>query len=450
MPSKAPAADDWSDSDDEVLSDVETAVQLGVPDGPMSATADLRDAAVSRIGGIPAFLAHPPPPDATQCTNCARPMRLLVQVWCPLEGSAFDRALYVWACAAGACQRTPGSVRAWRALRYNQRYADKLARKLAKDAARRRAEEEAARKDATRANPFSFKAVAPSNPFDLGTQVFGAAPLPEPRRSTADDDRESDSSHSDDDDDEGSDEGDAAEDIAAQMASTTIEDSPWAAAPAYPPLYLSTVSEYLPAQPKRTVPAGAAFDEDAADGTHGKDGGWALEGYENSLAVDHVFERFSQRVAHEGAQCLRYERGGVPLPFASDAVFDALFPLPPAVPAPVTRAAFMVVAPQRRTYRPDAAAVRPCAVCGARRVFECQLMPNLINVLKAGGVEDASARQTDEERRKAVLEALQRGRAAERVGMEWGTCMVFSCEEDCAVERRDTWREELVLVQWDD
>ena len=47
--------DDWSDSDDEVLSEIETSVLLGVPDGPIDdiASSELLDAAVSRIGGKP-------------------------------------------------------------------------------------------------------------------------------------------------------------------------------------------------------------------------------------------------------------------------------------------------------------------------------------------------------------------------------------------------------------
>lgn len=45
--------DDWSDSDDERLSDVETSVLLGVPDGLIQTIDDINDAAVSRIGGHP-------------------------------------------------------------------------------------------------------------------------------------------------------------------------------------------------------------------------------------------------------------------------------------------------------------------------------------------------------------------------------------------------------------
>ena len=43
----------WSDSDEEPPSGTETSVLLGIPDGPVTAAADIRDAAVSRIGGHP-------------------------------------------------------------------------------------------------------------------------------------------------------------------------------------------------------------------------------------------------------------------------------------------------------------------------------------------------------------------------------------------------------------
>ena len=45
--------DEWSDSDDENLTEIETSVLLGVPDGPVEIGSELDDAAVSRIGGLP-------------------------------------------------------------------------------------------------------------------------------------------------------------------------------------------------------------------------------------------------------------------------------------------------------------------------------------------------------------------------------------------------------------
>jgi pre-rRNA-processing protein TSR4 len=85
------------------------------------------------------------------------------------------------------------------------------------------------------------------------------------------------------------------------LAQTTLADAAWPPEPAYAPLYLSTCAEYLPPPPKekRKLPA----DEDVDDGKAG--GGFALEGYEHSLATDAVFDRFSARVASEPEQCLR-------------------------------------------------------------------------------------------------------------------------------------------------
>ncbi len=86
------------------------------------------------------------------------------------------------------------------------------------------------------------------------------------------------------------------------MTSATLEESPWKAAPAYSPLYLSTASEYLPPQPKLKVSAQVS-EPGSEDG--GKDISWAFEPYENSLEVDQVFERFTKRVGYEGEQCIR-------------------------------------------------------------------------------------------------------------------------------------------------
>jgi pre-rRNA-processing protein TSR4 len=79
------------------------------------------------------------------------------------------------------------------------------------------------------------------------------------------------------------------------LAQTTLADAAWPSEPAYAPLYLSTCAEYLPPPPKskRTVPV------DEHDDDKGGAGGFALEGYEHSLATDAVFDRFSARVASE-------------------------------------------------------------------------------------------------------------------------------------------------------
>ncbi|KAM5532909.1 hypothetical protein V8D89_013461 [Ganoderma adspersum] len=457
----SPLDDTWSDSDEELeTADLETAVQLGVPDGPLGSPADLSDPTVSRIGGHPTFLAAPHPPlSHSTCNHCSRPMELLIQIWCPLEASPNDRALFVWGCTNGICQRKEGSVRAWRELRYNRKYAEKLEKKLArlkeKEVQQAIPAADAMNKTSLQSNPFAMGAASSPNPFGLGSQIFGTPALGSSESSTLDSrtespDRNGSLSASTESESEGEDSEDEDEDaLAAAVQSTSLEDTLWKDAPGYPPLYLSTVSEYLPTPPKVKMPAEATADLDGNRDLRDKGGGgWGMEGYENSMEVDHAFERFSKRVSYEGEQCLRYELKGTPLPYASDEVFNKLFPTPSAPALPVTKSSFMVTPVRKRTYAPESLPV--CSHCGSPRVFECQLMPNLINVLGSNQIEGRS--MSDEERRAEVLETLRGQGTAGRQGMEWGTCMIFSCEKDCAVrdEEGSTWREEYVLVQWDE
>jgi hypothetical protein len=121
---------DWSDEDEDDVTQIETSVLLGVPDGPVESASDLKDAAVSRIGGLPvrpihyssmylhfvenirchsqALLSPQVPFESSYCQHCKNPMELLVQLWAPFEDSPYDRAVYVWGCARSGCQRKGG------------------------------------------------------------------------------------------------------------------------------------------------------------------------------------------------------------------------------------------------------------------------------------------------------------------------------------------------------
>lgn len=79
-------------------------------------------------------------------------------------------------------------------------------------------------------------------------------------------------------------------------------------------------------------------------------------------------------------------------------------------------------------------------------------MPNLINVLRRG--DDAEGRKMSDKERleRALKEAGLKGGADAAQGMAWGTCMIFSCEKDCCADdngadARESWREEVVLIQ---
>ena len=296
--------------------------------------------------------------------------------------------------------------------------------------------------------------------FDMSAQIFGhIRTAPENNGPTSvevaengdekDEDTQSDSTSSE-------------RSLITALASVAIAESPWRSAPSYPTLYLSTVSEYLPPQTKPKVPKGIRVSELGDDEKKDKDVSWATETYENSLEMDHIFERFTKRIGYEGKQCVRsatnlshcmtkldnidrYELRGTPLPFASDKTFDLLWPMPRQEPLPVTKAAFKVVPAVRRVY--DASSVPRCSACGSERVFECQLTPNLINELRPSWA-DESQKLTDRERREAVKRALVGDNKELKRGLEWGTCLVYSCEKDCS-ENDGCWREEVVYVQWD-
>ncbi|KAI0272649.1 programmed cell death protein 2 [Gloeopeniophorella convolvens] len=449
--------EDWSDSDDDNVSEVETSVLLGVPDGAIESSPDLKDAAVSRIGGHPALLSHKVPYDSSHCRHCKSPMELLVQMWAPFEDSPYDRALYLWGCAKTGCQRKDGSIRAWRGLRYNEEYAAKLEQALAK---KRECEQaKPAQLDESKSghqntNPFAMTTnmgVAPR--FGLGSDVFGAVTQAQPSAAPTlhGSAPGAESTDSDDDGDDESVSSSSVSSMIVALASTTLTDPLWQSAPSYPPQYLSTVSEYtVPPKKQRDV----SNNGNPEDGNGQESNNWASEKYENSMETDHIFDRFNERAAHEPQQCVRYELGGAPLPFASDDLYKRLFPLSSAGSGVtnVTKAASDVQQTLiRRGYDPST--VPPCPHCGAPRVFECQVMPNLINIMSGDSNTDSRDGPTTDEQRQEQVRKLLKGETDGR-GMEWGTILIFSCERDCCLgpgnrEKQEAWNEELVFVHWD-
>src|SRR5712672_2475672 len=145
----------------------------------------------------------------------------------------------------------------------------------------------------------------------------------------------------------------------------------------------------------------------------------------------------------------RYDLGGIPMPFASDDLYRQLFLLSSEKSGltNVTGAAFDVQQQlPRRGY--SATSVPFCSHCSSRRVFECQLMPNLINILGGSSSAGGGDSTTTDEQRKETLRQLLKGDPDGR-GMEWGTVLVFSCEKDCCQgpivkEKQGTWTEEVV------
>lgn len=134
--------------------------------------------------------------------------------------------------------------------------------------------------------------------FGLGNQIFGDSVISISHQSEQDRNDFSDAGSDDSSSSEGS--------LITAMASARVTESFWTAAPSYPAIYLSTVSEYIPQSPKAKAPADARIEQPTPDGKAGKDATWTVETYENSLEIDNVFDRFTKRVGFTGEQCLRW------------------------------------------------------------------------------------------------------------------------------------------------
>ncbi|PWN43670.1 hypothetical protein IE81DRAFT_322069 [Ceraceosorus guamensis] len=514
--------DPESDSDSDAGSvESSTDVLLGLSDGPVEGD-DGSNPLVSRIGGSPAWLparARPPVSVAT-CELCSRAMELLVQIFAPLDGSAYDRVLYVWGCARGACQRQPKpSVRAVRLLQFNARWAAKLAKRQAREeaAAERRKAREAAKKaraeqdeKARQTNPFSAAAsLSGTNaPGGLGDALFGAPATAKPAVLKSDatapaDDVGAESADetfdSDSEDDEGS---RLAEELAVKASLDELpRENDWASTSSHynPPLYLNTIPEpsasaRSAALLKMTPGAKAALESGKETVPNGDDKEiqeWEGETYSRMEVngVDEAFERFVARVSPEGRQVVRYEKGGIPIPFAAaGSAYDKLWPR-----AKSKIGADRSVAAAARPFNPSS--VPPCEACGGARDFELQLMPNLINLLRPENVVDSASATSDGEakaaqkltvdqaRRRDIEQALGRKlqlppdadgitRTAPqlsdaeleaeklamqaRTGLGFATAFIFTCQKDCCLPRSDeaaaqeeTWREEWVAMQWE-
>lgn len=216
-----------------------------------------------------------------------------------------------------SCILNTNSTRAWRGLRYNAVYAAKLKAKQARRAAQQKTKASLPSKLAASANPFSvsshtsihscfidmiviqMKTTAVPTASGLGDHIFGTPAVNIQHRPEQDHDDRSDAE---------SDGSSSSEDsLIIAMTSARVVDSFWAAAPSYPAIYLSTVSEYIPQTSKAKVMASARIEDPVvADGKAKKDAIWALETCENSLEIDSVFDRFSKRVGFTGEQCIRW------------------------------------------------------------------------------------------------------------------------------------------------
>ena len=131
-----------------------------------------------------------------------------------------------------------------------------------------------------------FNSIAPP---DSGSAITSHGPARDEESPESDDEIASQSS--------------SASSVAVALASARLVDSLWQSAPSYPPQYLSTISE--PIHPSSKTPGRLTAGNVDADEFNPEGHPWTSEKYENSMHMDHLFDRFNERAAREPQQCVR-------------------------------------------------------------------------------------------------------------------------------------------------
>ncbi|KDE05632.1 hypothetical protein MVLG_04003 [Microbotryum lychnidis-dioicae p1A1 Lamole] len=407
-------------------------VVLGFADGPIASTSsvELEDWKISRIGGEPTFppLGSAPPTSSTLCPSCNRLMRLVTQIYCPLETSLYERVVYLFGCSNKTCRGKPTSLRAWRAL---SKWVDPEEVKRKK-----REEENQVRKGkevkvdlgslifggaggvgATKAsNPFAPSSNSASTPFapaaSTSTKPVHDAPPAnlDPTSPTEAPIFRTWPGHPS---------------IAAQYLTTSYEPTPSTSATRQLESTLSNLSlgdgDATTSQHREGKSAGGRTKKGAfsASGSSRSTGGAEGEAYEvqKIKGVDEVFLRLQERVAREPEQVIRYEFAGEPLPFSAKS------------------------APYQKIYQPSSDGigiyssrrVPVCKTCKSPSAFEYQAMPNLVNILN-----------------KAPRGRPNEGEEEED-SFDWASVWVFTCADECVNEQsQQAWREDVVLIEWEE
>lgn len=351
------------------------------------------------------------------------------------------------------------SLRVIRMLKYNARWAAKLEKQRkrqeereARLAERKKKEEEA---DAERSrrerevNPFSMSVSGNQTSLFGSDSLFTPSSGPAKMETDVQELNQSENIIEEDEEDDNDDDYDEEERLAEELAiKASLEeqraqlgsDNDWArTAPCYTPaLYLNTIPEPARAKQVPQAPTNAIIERAAQTGAdmNAKD----EEEYERMTleGMDDVFERFTARLGSEARQVVRYEFDGVPLPFTGlSSVYRKLWP----------------------GGRYDASNVPPCSSCGAARVFEVQLMPNLANLLRPEQLEGLSQPDTPvdvETRRRAEIASMlgieiekAGDTKALRTGIVWSTAIIFVCSKDCCASQGEGWTEEWAAVQFE-
>ncbi|KAJ2156834.1 hypothetical protein GGF46_004915 [Coemansia sp. RSA 552] len=372
-------------------------------------------------------------------------MLLLAQVYAPLDGSPYDRVLYMWFCGRRACTGKPGAASVMRGHLLNIDYALELVRR---PGPRQAAE-----------NPPAFSgglfgsSTTTGASFDFGAVWQREAAVPEP--SGASDlfaeplsfGKSAPKSNS------------PAKDLSAALESLSISPGLGPAAEArvdwqhgavgIKAQYLAFGDEVLDAdvQIRKRYQAEISQVLDMEPGTRGRGAtqaggdadGWRNERYERDVlpqGTDAAFARFSETVSQNPEQVIRYQFSGTPLLYTLQDKAARLAGCGPAGGGDHSDDDEDGIRSSTGSRQQDIQAdqLPRCPQCNGRRVFECQLMPALLTVLsldhRHDGPLDTAATPAGSAARQPQLTGGRLLRSFD-VGLEFGTVLVFVCENDC-------------------
>ncbi|XP_044517392.1 programmed cell death protein 2-like [Gracilinanus agilis] len=351
-------------------------VLLGLRDCEMRSSFEQpRDGAwaVNKIGGLPDSMPTVPAPQPG-CGRCGAAMAHVVQIYCPLEGSPFHRLMHVFACIHSACVGQPCSWKVFRS-QFLQRQED-----CAQDTKLIQKEE----------NNFAVK------DWCEGAEDWGdnnESDL-EPWINVAED-----------------------TECMSQFQKLTLDEVlsdsrpfsytisaregrilPSSSVPMFQPYYVNVVDEEDYTNFVDTDHAQKLLRE------YGQREGVEVEllmaqsfildsreKYEKAVIKnnDKMFYKFMKRISACREQILRYSWNGKPL---------------------------FITCPS------DATPIPSCSNCGSSRVFEFQLMPTLVSLLKITHLD---------------------------ISVEFGTILIYTCEKSCWPANHQSPMEEFCVIQED-
>lgn len=397
---------DSSDSGDEEYST--TNVVLGYA-SPESAGDE-----ISHLGGYPTWLdpKSSPPASLAKCKVCNSYMSLLLQLDANLQKffPHDERRLHLLSCRKKSCSKKSGSIRAFREVR-------KPASREKKELDTTHAESQKSQplhdlgsaifgsssgtvRSPSNANPFSSSAAPSSQPVNPFASIGSPSSLASlPPQKPVDDIQPPTQSFAD------------KLKIGTNPKSTSTSTpepvtESWPENSDFPPpyssFYLDSSLEELEKEDtsKLTEASASKTQYEVEEGA-----GLEKDTFESSL--DKTFQKFSDRIAQNPEQVLRYEFKGEPLLYSGNDNVASRFVVPHGKSGAIR-------------------GMPRCEICGAQRVFELQLVPGLIYELEKDEAMDLED------------------------GMEWGTILLGTCVNNCGVPGQAAFREEWVGVQWEE